>query len=766
MRLVTLLSLGVLSGAGIALCLASTAQVYLEQEGNTLPVISLASMQGTNTVTVLRDRAGTVMSELSSDYRKPILYIDMPPLLVQAFISAEDKDFWKHDGINPIAIMRAGLFDVTNHGHRQLGASTITQQVVKNLLLDNTRTVDRKVREALLAVRLEQMIPKTKILELYLNNIYLGYGSYGIKAAASVYAPGKDLKELTLGQIAFLAGLPKGPSNYDPQKYPDAARQRRAYVLSRMLEDGVITQEQMQAALDEPLPKPKPLSTSGVSRGWYQEAVRRQLVQQYGKAVYQQGLDIRTDMDPMIQDLATRALQTGLEAYDRRHGWHGSLQHGVGQAPDVPLGVRAGWVIGYVQSETEAGWNVNVDDGSRTKTLSIQRASNRWAGHGPRRGDYVLVDPDHNTLEQVPQVEGAVVVEDAKTGQVLADVGGYTNIAGGFDRAIQSERQPGSTLKPFIYLSAFEAGYTPSDLVLDVPISIEQGDGSLWEPGGDGDNGWGPISIRRAIEYSRNMASVRLVYDLGLDTFSAITRDFGIYQSPLKDYADALGARETTLLHLTNGYAEIANGGYALTPTFIGAVNGVNVLAPPPGNPIAPAPALAALDDVLHSVVTSGTAARAFSGASENVHGKTGTSNDIRDAWFIGYRGHYVIGIHVGYDTPQSLGRHEMGGQLAAPIARTIFDGLPQDNYRPYATITPDKTPLQNQPAVTQNRSTQDALAGANQTDENDDDDEDQTGQETPTPNEDSKQSAQAKGPVLMSSPGFVMEGNEATTKQ
>jgi len=691
MRLLRIiLSSGIVIGATTGVCTLALTRAYILQQETTLPAINLAQLQGGDTVTTLFARDGTPMAELSTDYRHPVAYQDIPPLVVKAFVSAEDKDFWTHGGVNPAAIGRAALFDLNHQDHRQIGASTITQQVVKNLMLDNSRSIDRKIREALLAIRMEQTLSKTKIMELYLNNIYLGYGAYGLKAAAGVYMPDRPLSSLSVAEAAFLAGLPKGPTNYDPVRHPDEARARRSYVLRRMYEDGIITGQQVETAEAAALPRPRPLDTSGTARGWYQESVRRTLVSQYGKGVYSQGLQVRTNMDPGLQTAANQALQDGLIAYDRRHGWHGTLTHELGQAPDLDAGLP-GWKLGYVKAADGSGWSINVDGGRTTMTCRATRSRNSWAGAGPAAGDFVFVTEDGCNLEQTPRVQGSVVIEDARTGRVVAEVGGFANQAGAFDRALQSFRQPGSTLKPFIYLMGFGHGYTADSLVLDVPIALAQGDGSYWRPGGDGDNGWGAITVRQALDNSRNMASVRMVNDYGLDAFSDVVTRFGIYSTPLADFSDALGARETSLLRLTNAYAEIANGGTPLTPSLIDTINGTTVAPQPVRSGSAPAGladplALAKLDDVLHTVVTRGTASIAFKDPSSQVRGKTGTSNDIHDAWFVGYRGAMVVGVHVGFDTPQSLGRYEMGGRAAAPIAQAIFAQIPADTtYAPYA---------------------------------------------------------------------------------
>ncbi len=644
---------------------------------------------------------GTSMGEFASRDREPVSLDAVPALVRSAFVSAEDKDFWRHQGVNPLAIARAAVSNLRNRGtgRRQLGASTITQQVVKNLLVGDEHTLRRKVREALLALRLEKALGKPRVLELYLNEIYLGQGAWGVGAASRIYF-GKPLGRLDLAEAAFLAGLPKGPTNYDPVRRPDAARARRAYVLARMVEDGAATPDAARSAADEPLPVPGARTLSGAAEGYFAEEARREVVSRLGAdALYRGGLTVRTSMDPALQAIAERALRDGLCAYDRRHGWRGPLAR-VGGADwlaqlarvEPPPGAgdwRTAAVLGF---GADGSANLGMADG---RGAVLPSPGVRWARRdlgngrlGPipgsaedvlAPGDVVLVSPGPDgsmVLRQAPEVEGSIVAMEARTGRVLALVGGFSQERGSFDRATQSLRQPGSTFKPFIFLTAFENGWNPTSPVLDVPIAIDPGQGApVWRPGADGGAGWGLITARRALENSRNLSSVRLLYDLGLDAVGDTARRFGLYGS-LPGYADALGALETTDLRMTAAYAEIANGGHRIAPSLVDSAQG------PAGTPgfareavpqdetsrIADPVAVAQLASVLEGVVRRGTAARALGDVALPIAGKTGTTNDDVDAWFVGFTPDIAVGVHVGYDKPRSLGEGEFGGRAAAPI--------------------------------------------------------------------------------------------------
>jgi penicillin-binding protein 1A len=665
-----LVSAGFLTAILLTVLVASVGLEMVRLEAANLPDASSLSTLREDSPSRMLAADGTTMGQFASKDREPVRFNDVPALVRSAFVSAEDKDFWRHQGVDPLAIARAEVSNLRNRGtgRRQLGASTITQQVVKNLLVGDEHTLRRKVREALLALRLEKTLGKPRVLEIYLNEIYLGQGAWGVGAASRIYF-GKPLGALDLAEAAFLAALPKGPSNYDPVRRPDAARARRAYVLARMVEDGVATPEAARAADAEPLPVPTAHTLSGPAEGYFAEEARREVVARFGADVlYRGGMTVRTSMDPALQALAERALRDGLCDYDRRHGWRGPLAK-------IDLG---DWTAQLARIEPPPGtgdWRTAVvlgfgQDGSASLGLadghgeSLPFSGVRWArrdlgdgrtGPFPRSardalaaGDVVLVSPGADgalELRQAPEVEGALVAMDVRTGRVLALVGGFSQERGSFDRATQSLRQPGSTFKSFVYLTAFENGWDPTSPVLDVPIAIDPGQGApTWRPGADGGGGWGIITARRALENSRNLSSVRLLYDLGLDAVGDTARRFGLYGT-LPNYADALGALETTDLRMTTAYAEIANGGHRIVPSLVDSAEG------PAGTAafrreevphdetarIADPVAVAQLTSVLEGVVRHGTAARAIGSLALPIAGKTGTTNDDNDALFVGF---------------------------------------------------------------------------------------------------------------------------------
>jgi penicillin-binding protein 1A len=639
---------------------------------------------------------GASMGEFSSHLSHPVPLKNIPPLLISAFLSAEDKEFWNHSGVDPLAIIRAAITDFTTRGsgRRPFGASTITQQLIKNTLTGDEQTLSRKIREALLSLRLEREVSKERILESYLNRIYLGFGAYGVEAASQVYF-NKPMSSLNLAECALLAGLPKAPANYDPIHHPEAAIVRRTYVLERMAEDHVISDREAHEAMFASLPHPVAKNFSGPAQGWFAEEVRREIVAlPNGTArLYGGGLVIHTSMDPVLQRLAETSLQDGLCAYDRRHGWRGALIRlpmsslisgswpfslASLDTPSYPLSWRIAVVLSVSPQTTRIGFADKTMAILPQKGLTWTRA--HQASSILSLGDVILVSntDGYFQLQQIPQVEGSVVVMDVHNGRVLAIAGGFTYTQGGFNRAVQSLRQPGSTFKPFIYLDAFENGFEPSSPLLDDLISVDMGRRMpRWTPGADGGQGWGIITARRALENSRNLASVRLLYGLGMNSIADLTRRMNIY-GEIPNYAAALGALEVSQLRLTSAYASFANGGLKVDPNFIDSIadttgklsfnhsairsNESQIIA----NPVA----VARLVSVLRGVPLRGTAAVQLAPLARRypIAGKTGTTNESMDAWFEGFTPDIVVGVHVGFDRPKSLGAREMGANVAGPI--------------------------------------------------------------------------------------------------
>ncbi len=695
---------------------------------------------------------GRLLAEYATEHRVFVPIEAIPDTVIQAFVAAEDQHFFEHGGLDFLGIARAMVENIRNlgTGRRLIGASTITQQVAKNFLLSNEVSWSRKIREALLAIRIEHTLSKNRILELYLNEIYLGRGSYGVAAAALNYF-NRSLPELTLGQAAFLAALPKAPNNYNPARDPEAAVARRNYVLQRMLEDGRITAEQAERAMAEPLAVANPSDAADrVHADYFAEEVRRQVQRTYGEdALYRGGLSVRTTLDPRLQTLADRALRNGLIAYDRRHGWRGPVAHldSFDNWPErlaaVPVPAGAGdWQLAVVLEVGDRSAEIGLGDRQRGE---IAMAEMSWArpwlehqriGPEPRRasqvlhqGDVVLVEALPGTaasaagpaqrrnrtgtaaapaapaaggdtpaprrryaLRQIPDVQGAIVVMDPHTGRVLAVSGGYSYAMSEFNRATQAQRQPGSAFKPFVYLSALLHGYTPSTILLDLPLAIEQGPGmGLWRPSNYSNDFLGPLPLRRGVELSRNLMTVRLLMELGLQPVHDIARDFGIYPDMPLYFSMALGAGETTPLQLTAAYAMIANGGRRITPTFIDRIqdrHGATIYrhdqrqcqgcsgtawsgqgTPQPTDnreQVVDAVSAYQMTSILEGVVQRGTATQ-LARLHLPLAGKTGTTNDSFDAWFVGFTPDLVAGVFVGFDNPRTLG-HETGSTAAVPI--------------------------------------------------------------------------------------------------
>src|SRR6185312_13611247 len=529
---------------------------------------------------------GTLIGEYARERRLFVPIDQIPDRVKQAFLSAEDKNFYSHPGVDIFGIMRAGLNDLRNADRRPQGASTITQQVARNFLLSSEVKFSRKIREMVLAMRIDNAFSKDKILELYLNEIFLGENSYGVTAAATNYF-GKSLDELSISQVAFLAGLPKGPANYSPVRHKEAALARRNYVLDQMFDNGYITREQMAAAKAEDLVTyNRPFGAVAADVDYFVEEVRRTLQEKYGdKALYDGGLQVRSTLNPHLQDIAVRSLRAGLIAYDRRHGWRGPLKHVDVKRnwqdilKDTPnrSGV-ASWRVAVV-TEIKDDAQIALQDGSKGK---IPASELTWTRQKPKDGDIVYVEPlsgegtsaGSYALREVPVVNGAIVAIDPFTGHVLALSGGFSYGSSQFDRAMQAQRQPGSTFKPFVYATALDQGYTPITKVLDAPFAAPQGPGlPLWMPENyEAGDYLGPTTLRRGIELSRNLMTARLANTIGMTPIAATVERMGVSDQLPRYLANSLGAQVTTLLRLTTGYAEFVNGGRKLEATLIDRV--------------------------------------------------------------------------------------------------------------------------------------------------------------------------------------------------
>lgn len=663
---------------------------------------------------------GRLLAEYAKERRIFMPIEAIPPLVRQAFLAAEDKNFYVEHGIDPVSILRAALLDIARlRAHRRpIGASTITQQVAKNMLLSNQLSVGRKIKEILLATRLDATLPKERILELYLNQIYLGSGAYGVAAAALTYFD-KPLDQLTLSEAAFLGGLPKAPNRYDPKRFPEAARARRDWVIDRMAEDGDVTSQQAAAAKAAPIALHSRRPTEMVNAPYFAEEVRRELSARYGETMlYEGGLTVRTSLDPRMQAAADKALRAHLIAYDRSHGgWRGPLARidrtgdwarRLARVSAPAVAVDVGWRLAVVLRIAGGSAEIGFADGARGRLAGADLLWARRGRGGIRAGDVVMVAPaardrsgEQNrlyTLCQVPRVSGALVALDPHTGRVLALSGGFSFALSQFDRAVQAERQPGSAIKPFVYLTALDHGFTPSTLVLDAPVSIPLGHGlPPWTPTNYANEYMGKIPLMVALAHSLNAATARIALTLGMDAIAGTVERFGIMDHMPRQYSMALGAGDTTPLRLTAAYAMLDNGGRQIIPTLIDRVEDrygrtiyrADQRACPACSQVAwthqpvpqipdtrpqvadPASAFQVVS-MLEGVVERGTG-RAVRAVDRPVAGKTGTTNDFHDAWFVGFTPDLAAGTYVGFDEPKSLGKGEQAAVVAAPIFRDFL---------------------------------------------------------------------------------------------
>ena len=673
---------------------------------------------------------GQLLMEYANEKRLFVPVSKMPEKVKQAFISAEDKKFYSHSGIDFVGIIRAILGNLKNigSGRRPAGASTITQQVAKNFLLSSELSYTRKIKEAILATRIEQAFSKDHILELYLNEIYLGNRSYGVAAAALNYF-GKPLDKLELEEVAYLAALPKGPNNYNPKTKYEAAVARRNWVIDRMAEDGYVDETEAQLAKDKPLKTVDRNNEFVKDANYFSEEVRREISQNYGNdALYEGGLIVRTTVDPKLQEIATRVFRQEIENYDTRHGFRGALANipldesyvDALAKVEMPKGAKEGWEKAIVLSvednkaliETAGKEKGEIPQVLLTwarKTLKNQGISDapKSAKNVLAPGDVILVEKvDAKTLvakklaensyylRQVPNVEGGLIALDPHTGKVLAAVGGYDFKKSQFNRATQAMRQTGSAFKPIVYIAALDNGYSPTDLILDAPFVLDQGPGlPKWKPVNYSKKFYGLMTLRQGIEKSRNLMTVRLAQDVGMDKVAEYAKKMGVNDHLPHLLATSLGAAETHVVDMARAYAMMVNGGKNVTPYFIEQIQdrygrnllkqdkreceNCNVDAWGDGQEI---PQLSdnreqvidpltayQMVSILEGVATRGTAAR-LRGIGKHLAGKTGTSNKTQDAWFVGFSPDLVVAVYVGFDEPRTLGRVETGAAAALPI--------------------------------------------------------------------------------------------------
>ena len=729
-------------GTTLALLVAAGVAVYVGHLAKDLPDYEVLAKYEPPVTTRIHADDGSLMAEYAHERRLYLPIQAIPDRIKAAFLSAEDKNFYSHPGIDIQGIARAALRYAT--GGPMQGGSTITQQVAKNFLLTNEQTIDRKIKEAILSFRIEQAYPKDRILELYLNEIYFGLGAYGVAGTALTYFD-KSVNELTVAEAAYLAALPKGPSNYHPFKHTKRAIERRNWVIDQMVENGYVTREEGDKAKAEPLGVTPRRNGNYLFAGeYFTEEVRRQIIARYGEnALYEGGLSVRTTLDPRLQRLARKTMQNGLIKYDTLRGYRGPVKTidvsgdwGVPLGEIKDLGDVPEWTLAVVLESDKSGLTVGLQpkhevsgalDKERAQA-TVAKDDMSWAmrykkdgktlkAKSPadvlKPGDVIYVqkkdDGDGYMLRQVPEVEGGMVVMDPHTGRVLAMVGGFSYAESQFNRATQAMRQPGSSFKPIVYSAALDNGYTPASVIMDGPITIQTGN-TTWTPKNYDGRTAGPATLRSGIERSRNLMTVRLANDMGMKLVVEYAERFGVYDHLAPYLPMALGAGETTVMRMVTAYSIMANGGKSIKPSLIDRIQdrygktvfkqdertceGCNATEwhnqPEPelidnSEQVLDPMTAYQITSMMEGVVQRGTAVT-VSQLGYPIAGKTGTTNDEKDAWFIGFTPNIVVGLYMGYDQPRGLGHGATGGGLAAPIfknfMKTYLVGQPKIDFK------------------------------------------------------------------------------------
>lgn len=677
--------------------------------------------------------SGDLVAEYGIEKRLFVPYEFIPQNIINSFLSAEDKNFFSHPGIDAKGILRAVIKNLSNilADKRLEGASTITQQVAKNFLLTNEVSLKRKIKEAILAFRIEKALTKKRILELYLNQIYLGEGSYGIAAASLEYFD-KSIQDLDYSESALLAALPKAPSRYNPFKYPEIAKFRRDLVLNNLHENDFISNEKLKEFKSLPISLKKRNLTIYDESYSYVEEVRRVIKEKYGfDELYTQGLAIRSPINIQYQKSALKSLRDGLEAYDKRHGWRGALLNTNGKninewrniLQNKDVGKYLNWDLGIIEELSNEKLKVNLLNRNYELTgslIEIQQINNKWISDDFEKkfniGEIIYLKKIINksstewVIKQYPEVNGAIVVIENKTGNVKALVGGYNSKISEFNRATQAMRQPGSAFKPFIYAAALMNGYASNSIVMDTPFVIDQGIGlKTWKPENYGKEFYGPTTLRKGLEYSRNLMTVRIAQDIGMEKIKKLSEELGIYKDLKPLLSGALGSNETTLLNLTAAYSIFANGGNKVETSIIDTItdrHGKNLylnqnitcldcekaMVDNSVTPILDFNSKRAIDNatayqvlsMLEGVVKRGTGKK-LNYLNVPLAGKTGTTNKNTDAFFIGLTSDLAIGVYVGFDAPKTLGKYETGSKAALPIfEQFIKDSLNKDDFKKF----------------------------------------------------------------------------------
>jgi penicillin-binding protein 1A len=665
---------------------------------------------------------GDLVADFSQEKRVFVPFNSIPKNVINAFLSAEDKNFFKHPGVDAKGVIRAVINNISNilSSKRLEGASTITQQVAKNFLLTNEVSLNRKIKEAILAFRIERALSKERILELYLNQIYLGSGAYGVAAASLEYFD-KSIKDLNYSEAALLAALPKAPSRYNPYRDPDIAKFRRNLVLKNLLDNNYLTSEWYEKLTKEEIILKKNKKIYLEDAQYFIEDVRKSVIEtlSYDK-VYKQGFNINTPIDLNLQTIATKSLRDGLIAYDKRKGWRGPLTNKIYNSEwkkdleKYKLENSINWKLAIVKKINKFSAEIETEDNIEGV---IEYQSISWTKKEFNKllkpGDIIYVknlkDNIFN-LQQLPKVNGGIVVMDPFTGRVLALSGGFSFKQSEFNRATQAKRQPGSAFKPFVYALALENNFTPTSLVLDAPLVLDQGDDlKMWKPENYGKKFYGPSTLRVGLEKSRNLMTVRIAQNLGVEKIVDFSKALKIYDNPEELLSISLGSAETTLLKLTSAYSVFVNGGKLVEPILIDRIQDSE------GNTIfnndkrkcincdqisyltndypeiknnytqifSPETAFQ-MTSILEGVVQRGTAKK-LKDLNLNIAGKTGTTNKNTDTWFIGFTSNVLVGVYVGSDNPTPLGKYETGSKTALPIFKSfISDSINKNDARPF----------------------------------------------------------------------------------
>ena len=688
--------------------------------------------------TKVYDIDGSIVADFATQKRTFVAIDEIPPFVINAFLSAEDKNFFQHPGIDARGITRAIFKNLKNiiSGQRLEGASTITQQVAKNFLLSSDVSFSRKVKEAILAFRIEKYLTKKRILELYLNEIYLGERSYGIASASMTYFD-KSLKELSINEAALLATLPKAPSTYNPYKNFNSALKRKNWVLERMYENKYINENLYKNFLKKPILLKKRKLDFYKENLFFTEEVRRFLFDKYGEnTLYKRGLYVKTSLDSKIQDIATKALRENLEEYDRRHGWRGAIKNiknvstWKNQTSEIKFDEINNWNLALVISIQKNFSEIELLDGSKGRILI---EDTKWARKylnadslGPvindlsqvfQVNDLVWVQNKKNNiwlLKQIPKINGSVIISDPWTGRIYSMVGGYSFDLSQFNRSVQAKRQPGSAFKPFVYAAALENKFQPNSILLDAPYVMQQAkDPIKWKPDNYGNKFYGKSTLRSGVEQSRNLMTVRLTQSIGNQKILEFAKNLKIYENPKNLLSYSLGAGETTLINLTNAYSIFVNGGKIFEPSIIDLIqdesgkvifktnvydckNCDEIASDTTQFPTIENNKKNIIDNstayqmvsILQGVVERGTAKK-MRNSKIPIAGKTGTTNNNVDAWFIGFTPDLVIGVYVGFDDPDTLGKFETGAKAAIPVFEDIIKKLPKKNISPFFKVSP-----------------------------------------------------------------------------